>query len=34
MFVKDDEGNRKKRIEKYLEVSMVVDVGCGDTNAK
>ena len=34
MFVEDKEGNRKKRIEKYFEVSVVVDVGCGDTNAK
>ena len=31
MFVEDGEGNRNKRIEKYFEVSAVVDVGCGDT---
>lgn len=31
VFVEDEEGNRKKRQEKYLEVSAVVDVECGDT---
>ena len=31
VFVEDGEGNRNKRIEKYFEVSAVVDVGCGDT---
>ena len=31
VFVEDEEGNRNKRIEKYFEVSAVVDVGCGDT---
>ena len=31
VFVEDEEGNRKKRMEKYFEVSAVVDVGCGDT---
>ena len=31
VFVEDEEGNWKKRIEKYFEVSAVVDVGCGDT---
>ena len=31
MFTEDEEGNRKRRIEKYFEVSAVVDVGCGDT---
>ena len=31
VFVEDEEGNRKKRMEKYIEVSAVVDVGCGDT---
>ena len=31
VFVEDEEGNRKKRVEKYFEVSAVVDVGCGDT---
>ena len=34
VFVEDEVGNRNKRIEKYFEVSVVVDVGCGDTNAK
>ncbi len=29
VFVEDEEGNRKKRLEKYLEVSAVVDVGVG-----
>ena len=27
----DEEGNRNKRMEKYFEVSAVVDVGCGGT---
>lgn len=27
VFVEDEGGNRKKRIEKYIEVSAVVDVG-------
>ena len=31
VFVEDEEGNRRKRLEKYFEVSAVVDVGCGDT---
>ncbi len=31
VFVEDEEGNRKKRIEKYIEVSAVIDVGCVDT---
>ena len=31
VFVEDEVGNRNKRIEKYFEVSAVVDVGCGDT---
>ena len=31
VFVEDEERNRKKRIEKYMEVSAVVDVRCGDT---
>lgn len=31
VFVEDGEGNRNKRVEKYFEVSAVVDVGCGDT---
>ncbi len=29
--VEDEEGNRNKRVEKYFEVSAVVDVGCGGT---
>ena len=31
VIVEDEEGNRKKRWEKYFEISVVVDVGCGDT---
>ncbi len=31
MFTEDGDGNRNKRMEKYFEVSAVVDVGCGDT---
>ena len=31
VFAEDDEGNRNKRMEKYFEVSAVVDVGCGGT---
>ena len=31
VFVEDEGGNRKKRAEKYIEVSAMVDVGCGDT---
>ena len=31
VFVEDEVGNRNKKIEKYFEVSAVVDVGCGDT---
>lgn len=31
VFVEDEAGNRNKRMEKYLEVSVVIDVGCGDT---
>lgn len=31
VFVEDEAGNRNKRIEKYFEVSAVVDVGCGVT---
>ena len=27
VFVEDEERNRKKRIKKYFEVSVVVDVG-------
>ncbi len=34
LFMEDGEGNRKKRMEKYFEVSAVVYVGCGDTNGK
>ena len=31
VFKEDEEGNWNKRMEKYFEVSAVVDVGCGDT---
>lgn len=31
MFEEDGDRNRNTRIEKYFEVSAVVDVGCGDT---
>lgn len=31
VFVEDEEGNRNKRMEKYFDVSAVVDVGCGNT---
>ena len=31
LFVEDEDGNLNKRVEKYFEVSAVVDVGCGDT---
>ena len=31
VFSEDEEGNRNKRMERYFEVSAVVDVGCGDT---
>ncbi len=31
VFGEDEEGNGDKRMEKYFEVSAVVDVGCGDT---
>ena len=31
VFVEYEDGNRKKKMEKYLEVLAVVDVGCGDT---
>lgn len=31
VFTEDEDGNRNKRMEKYFEVSVVVDVGCGDT---
>ena len=34
VFTEDGEGNRNKRMEKYFEVSVVVDVGGGDTNGK
>ncbi len=33
VFVEDEEGNRNKRMEKYFEVSAVVDVGCGGTKS-
>ena len=31
VFAEDEDGNQNKRLEKYLEVSAVVDVGCGGT---
>jgi len=31
VFKEDEAGNRNKRLEKYFEVSVVVDVGCGET---
>ena len=31
VFVEDEEGNWSKKMEKYFEVSAVVDVGCGGT---
>lgn len=34
VFTEDGDGNRNKRLEKYFEVSAVVDVGCEDTNGK
>ena len=34
VFAEDEKGNRNKKVEKYFEVSAVVDVGCGDTNGK
>lgn len=33
VFTEDGGGNRNKRIEKYFEVSAVVDVGCGGTKS-
>ena len=29
VFTEDGEGNRNKRMEKYFEVSVVADMGCG-----
>lgn len=29
MFTEDGDGNRNKRMEKYFEVSVVADMGCG-----
>jgi hypothetical protein len=34
VFTEDGDENRNKKMEKYFEVSAVVDVGCGDTNGK
>ncbi len=31
VFTEDETGNLNKRMEKYFGVSVVVDVGCGDT---
>lgn len=33
VFVEDGKGNRNKRIEKYFDVSAVVDVVCGGTKS-
>lgn len=33
VFEEDEEGNRNERMEKYFEVSAVVDVRCGDTKS-
>ena len=29
VFTEDGDGNRNKRMEKYFEVSVVADMGCG-----
>lgn len=34
VFTEDGDGNRSKKMEKHFEVSVVVDVGCGDTSGK
>lgn len=34
VFVENENGNRKKRIDKYFEVSVVLDMGCGNTKHK
>ena len=31
MFAENEDGNRNKRAEKYFEISVVVDIGCGNT---
>ena len=31
VFTEDEEGNRNKRKGKYFEISVVVDIGCGNT---
>lgn len=31
VFVEDEEGNQNKRVEKYFNVWVVVDIGCGNT---
>lgn len=33
VFEEDEEGNRTERMEKYFEVSSVVDVRCGETKS-
>ncbi len=33
VFVEDEEGNRNKRMEKYFEISAVIDVGCEGTKS-
>lgn len=31
VFAENEDGNRNKRAEKYFEISVVVDIGCGNT---
>ena len=33
VFEEDEEGNRNKRMEKYFEISAVIDVGCEGTKS-
>ncbi len=33
VFTEGEEGNQNKRMDKYFEVSAVVDVGCGSTKS-
>lgn len=30
VFVEEEEGNQNKWVEKYFDVSVVVDIGCGN----
>lgn len=34
LFVEDEDGNQNKRIEKYFEISVMVDMCCGNTKHK